>query len=261
MRVAPLLHSPTALVMAAMVLMPAPIEAPPSRGERMLEQARRLPQISRERAITRAVNATGLKLTPTKVEYGLATDTSIPFADLKVVKRLAWRVVFQGVEIFGRNQQGVQEKNPNISQISVLIDAETGALLKVASPKPLAGGLSQEPGTALESRMIEECGLLMRSTSSMPKILFTQALGIADGFEPGVAVQAEEVVAYFGLMTDILRPQKNVNDRPFWIILAGGVSLRFPSAGPPGAPPVSRANRAMVVVDAEASTPYYARLN
>ncbi len=230
----------------------------------LFEQTYAVPQISRERAITRAVNATGLKLTPTKVEYGLATDTAIPF--FNVVKRPAWKVIFDRVGIFGRNEQGVQEKNPNIRSITVLIDANTGALLKAYSPKPPSGTLVEQRSEVVESRIAGAGGLVLKSTSLMPKVPFMQALEGAELVREGLATQAKELVGYFGLMTRSFGPRREITGRPYWIILAGGVNLSFSSGGPmPMTGRVRRAapvaNEAMVIVDAESGTSYLARLD
>ena len=193
---------------------------------------------------------------PGRTRLGFSTDTSIPFFD--VVKRPAWELVFDGVEVSITTRDGTQHKNRNITTITVLIDAETGALLKVSSPKPAAGGVTEEPGAAAAERTTAS-GLMLKSTPGKPGIPFMQALKSPKLTQRGLVPEAGQVVAYFGLLTDILRPENGINDKPYWIVFLGGVK-KYVFHGCPGEPtPPGPATQAMVVLDAETGNWYYAR--
>ena len=224
---------------------------------RAVERTDTVPHISREWAMKRAGEITGLKATPASVEHGVATDTSIPFSDLKVVKRLAWKVEFEGIEIFGKNRDGVLQKNPNISSIFVLMDAQNGAVLKVFSPERGLGGLLDRTADRPEL-YLPGSGLVLKSASRAAGVSFMQALSIASDRLGRFAPQAKEVVAYFGLMTDLfrLRVDNKVVDRPFWIIIAGGLDglpFHLPSDSPG---PTRRARQSFAAVDAESGQWY-----
>jgi len=224
---------------------------------RAFERTDTVPHISREWATKRAADITGLKATPASVEYGLATDTSIAFADVKVLKRLAWKVEFEGIEILGKNREGVLQKNPNISSITVLIDAQNGAALKVFSPERGLGGLLERTADRPEL-YLPGSSLVLKSASRAPTVPFMKALSIASDRLGRFAPQAKEVVAYFGLMTDLLRLRidDKVVDRPFWIIIAGGLDGGGFSM-PPGSPgPPPRVRQSYVAVDAESGEWY-----
>ena len=219
---------------------------------RAFERTDTAPHTSREWATKRAADITGLKATPASVEHGLATDTSIPFSDLKVTKRPAWKVEFEQIEILAKNREGVLQKNPHISSLTVLIDAQNGALLRVSSPERGLGGLLDRTADRPEV-YVPGGGLVLKATSVMPKVPFMQALSIASDRLGRFAPQAKEVVAYFGLMTNLfsLRMDNKVVDRPFWIIIAGGLDGGGFSM-PPGSPgPPPRVRQSFVAVDAE----------
>ena len=222
------------------------------------EEADLAPQVTREAAISLAQQYTGLaEKVPVRTRYGLATDTSIPFSN--VVKRPAWELVFEGVEVSITTRDGTQQKNPNISTIIVLLDAETGALLKVSSPKPATGGLTEDTGEYVERRYAN--GLILKHTRTRPRIPFTKALQVAEDRQPGAVREAEEVAAYFGLLTDVLRPEFGINDKPYWIIFLGGVEQSFSSGGCPAGPGPTLATELMMVIDAETGEWYLTHLS
>ena len=224
---------------------------------RAFERTDTAPHISRESAIKRAADITGLKAAPASVEHGLATDTSIPFSDVKVLKRPAWKVEFEQIEILAKNREGVLQKNPNISSITVLIDSENGAVLKVFSPERGLGGVLEWPAKQLEL-YLSGSGVLLQTARQVPTVPFMKALSIASDRLGRFAPQAKEVVAFFGLMTDILRLRidNKVVDRPFWIIIAGGLHLPGFSVPPGYTGPALYVRQAWVAVDAESGEWY-----
>ena len=221
------------------------------------EEADTAPQVTREAAITLAQQYTGLaEKMAVRARYGFATDTSIPF--FNVVKRPAWEVLFDRVEVSITKRDGTKEKNPNISAITVLLDAETGALLKVSSPKPAASGLTKERGEQVERTFGN--GLVLKSTPTKPRMPFMQALEYAELGESGLVAEANQVIAYFGLLTDVLRLENRIKDQPYWMIFLGGVEV-VGLGGPPGGPGVTPATQAMVVLDADTDVWYLTHLS
>ena len=216
------------------------------------------PLVTREAAITLAQQYTGLaEKMPVRARDGLATDSSIPFTN--VVRRPAWEVVFEGVEISITMRDGTKQKNPNISTITVLLDAETGALLKVSSPKPAASGLAEQPAAALEVIITNQCGLVLKSTRTRSGAPFMEILASPGLVGPGIVSKAKGVVAYFGLLTDDIKWERKhpIKDKPYWIIFLSGLELHHPSGGPPGGPGVVwPATQTMTVLDAETGKAY-----
>ncbi len=203
------------------------------------------PLVTREAAITLAQQYTGLaEKVPVRARDGLATDTSITFSN--VLKRPAWEVVFEGGEVSITKRDGTEQKNPNISTITVLLDAETGALLKVSSPKPPTGGVSEDMQKRLKRN---PRGLELKETTAKPHIPFMQALRA----EWGLVAGAKQVIAYFGLLTDHIEMgrKRGIKDKPHWVIFLGGGDY-----GPPSGGPGTHATQARVVVDAESGGSY-----
>jgi hypothetical protein len=189
----------------------------------------------RDLAVTRARRFLGLPPeTIGRARVGYATDTTIPF--LRVERRPAWEVVFDGISLAGIIRDGKEWVNPNIHSLTVLLDATTGALLKVSSPKPEKGAVMSEqwPGTKLEKSMTRNM-ISFRSleysrvNNELP--LF-QALNKGEHDFIGVISQSSQIVAYFGLLTD-RKPGRQLTDQPFWLVFSGG--LQIPNSNtPPG---------------------------
>jgi hypothetical protein len=212
--------------------------------------------VTRDAAIRLATGYTGLAAESiVSLEHGLATDTSIPF--FHVVARPAWQVVFDPVELSLTTTDGTKRSNPNINRMAVLLDSETGALLKVSSPTPAEGGLTEQPGGEVDRGFAHYP--VLRSSPTKPGMPLMQALRLVEPALPGALADAKHVVAYFGLLTDTLRLKNGIKDRPYWMIFLGGISEPV-VGGPPGQPPVAPATEALVVLDADAGTCYLVHL-
>jgi len=196
------------------------------------------PRVTREAAVSRAATYTGLA--PESVvsaRYGLATDTSIPF--FRVVRRPAWEVVFSGVNISVRTWQGTTKQNPNISTLTVLLDAKTGAVLKVSSPRPAAGALAAEPSPVPADTWWTH-GLTLKPSAAGARVTFMQALQFAERRKATVVTEAEEVIGYLGLVT--IDTDRRIRDKPCWVVFFGRVGPPVPSEPPrpPGAGPATK---------------------
>lgn len=159
---------------------------------------------------------------------GRATDNTIPF--LQVADRLAWEITFDNLAV---TFPGAEGPKPEFSTITCLLDAQTGALLKVSTPAPATGAVfsEQHPG-ALATAMANS----KTSLAAMPADQLAQATvkplipllldlekQVKDTIQP-----AKQLVAYFGLFTD-RRPSRNMVDRPFWIVMTAGLHYYMPS--------------------------------
>jgi len=215
------------------------------------EESAGTPGVAREAVLSLAAGYAGLA--PEGVisaRYGLATDTSIPF--LEVVRRPAWEITFGGVNVSVATWAGTTVQNPNISTLTVLLDGNTGALLKVSSPQPAAGALAAEPAPTSAASWCWTHSLTLQTTAAGPAATFMEALQYAETRKANSASGAGEVNACFGLLTDA-RPLWNLNQTPCWIVLFGGVSLPVPGGAEP-------AIKAMLVLDASTGESYGVRM-
>lgn len=188
----------------------------------------------------------------TKVDMLLVTDHSNPLMELD--RRPVWEVVVDGVDISIRNLGETNHRNKNIKRLSVMIDDKTGALLKVFSPKPQADGLR----TLSTKSLYDYQGITMKPTTIKPKMSLLQIInsGMPWDMASGI-IQAKELVAYYGLVTDDLNPKTGMKDVPCWVVLVGEIRQPFTSNGPApftGQPAPARkthyGNEAFVVINA-----------
>jgi hypothetical protein len=185
----------------------------------------------------------------TKEDNILITDDSNPLEDLR--RRPVWEVVMDDVDITVR--AGEQRKrNTYVTRLSLLIDDETGALLKVFSPRPKTDGLTLMSRGGLLGRLRRD-GFALKPATVVPKVSFTQALESASHAVGYGVADAKEVVGYYGLVTDNLNRKTGLRDNICWVVFLGGVKQRFPSSGPIGQEQRAEkfATEACVVVDAD----------
>jgi len=175
------------------------------------------------------------------------TDASAPVFEIR--ERAVWEVVFEGVRISVADREGGERENPNIDTVSVWIDAQTGALLKAFTPKPTEGGLELMAGERQKASLLGN-GLILREFSTPPAKALVSALACVDSALPDCVPQANEIVAYYGLLTDELDIERKWVDRPAWFIYLARTSGSSSPAVPYGAPPHPPATQALVVLDA-----------
>lgn len=182
----------------------------------------------------------------------LITDRGNPL--VKLEKRSAWEVPFDGVDIAVQFAGEPKLQNKNIHKLTAVIDDQTGALLKVYSPKPRVDGLLTLSARSLQTYQ----AITMKPTTTAPKMSLLQVLK-ADEPEITGIMEAKEIVAYYGLVSQT--PPTRINNIPCWVVFIGGIHQPFASAGPaalPGLPPGERnkygrrnyGNEAFIVINA-----------
>jgi len=75
--------------------------------------------------------------------------------------------------------------------------------------------------------------------------------------EIGNAVpKAKHMVAYFGLLTDTIRLEGHIKDKPYWIVCLGGVKI-LTKGGPVGGPGTMPGTMSVIgFLDAETGKPH-----
>jgi len=241
MRLANVICLPTVLAHCVLILSSTTVDAQLA----TLEQTDSAPTISREEAIKAAVKYTGLgvkqrgdaKIT---ARYGLATDPSVAFSDL--VKRPVWEVLFEDID-FSDLANGGGGTRGIILDVHAVIDADSGKLLRIASPAPKEGGLkdlTRDPETWLR---VAQKRTMEPGCEAQP-VAFAAA--VASRVEPEWRVT--EVVAYLGYETGGYA-HRRLSHRPCWLIWLAGRLGRPPSGGPPPGEDATITER-MVTVDA-----------
>lgn len=217
------------------------------------------PLIGRAQAITRARLITGLSTQPiADAACGLATDTTIPF--VSVEKRLVWQITFFEVRITvagGKKRQ----VNPHLLALTVLLDANSGALLRAetvvqadrifvnqmgASLRLLTSYPQPRGITMLHRRDIEHIATgneRWMPTAARPALSLLKVLAAAD-----LTKNTSQIQAFFGLYTDTRDPKHPIHQRPAWLLVFDGILL-YPS-GPPGSDHTPRPANQMEILDA-----------
>jgi len=177
--------------------------------------------VSEDQAVKIAAGLLGID---TETDYSAkldkVTDNTGPF--IKVVDLPAWTITFEGVEV---TFPGAEQPKPEFSTLTCLVDARTGALLKVSSPVPTAGAVYNEthPGA-----LVEEMGnktLTPIAASRLPDAGVKPLIPLLPELEKlrkRNIQPAKQLVAYIGLYTDNLPASKFV-EHPCWLINTGGV--------------------------------------
>jgi len=183
--------------------------------------------VSEDQAVKIAAGLLGIDPeTDYSAKLDKVTDNTGPF--VKIVELPAWTVAFEGVEV---TFPGVEEPKPEFSTLTCLVDARTGALLKVSSPVPAAGVVYNEthPGALAEEMgnktLTPIAASRLADAGVKPLIPLLQELGkqYKTTFQP-----AKQLVVYLGLYTDNLPASKFV-EHPCWLINTGGLKTPFGS--------------------------------
>jgi hypothetical protein len=176
-------------------------------------------QISKEKAIALAKQITGYPQAEVeRAEQRQIDNSFFPFGRPK--KRQVWAITLKGISL--TNRTGVI--NRYITGLTVLLEAETGRLLRIDSVPPATGGL-KKLGKLIANRKLERevSAFPFLGLSSSPKVTFAQAL-TGDPW-PSVIPKAKQISAFLVTSeadrTDVSEPPRRV---PYWIILAGGFS-------------------------------------
>jgi|GEM_PF-2401408 len=150
---------------------------------------------------------------------GLATDNTVPC--MKVVDRPAWEITYENLAVA---LPGMEGSKPEFSTLICLLDARTGALLKISTLPPALG---YEPGE-LEYMMpklnesftaIEAAGL--PEAAVMPLI---PLLGEIEKKEKNTVKTAKQLTVFLGLYT---KPFSKIADSPHWLVQTGGLQMPY----------------------------------
>jgi len=187
----------------------------------------------------------------TAADYGRATDAYGMSSN--TTSRDVWQVVYSGISITAIGKDGKEQTNPNIHAITVWLEARTGALLRVSTPKPALGGLNLAVRSS-ERELWQINGLAAVPTIVPPRDSFSSSSTICPSLRPGMALKATEIVAYFGLLTDTMVAPPRFADQPHWLVLADG--LEYPVSGGPRGAQVPPAKEGVVAVNADTGAIY-----
>ena len=193
--------------------------------------AAKVSTISKQKAIRQAVTFTGFS-----EKYIISATQAIvsdPSAQVfPIEKRPVWEVTFDKVylSVSAPGQKPVY--NPDLHTVITWIDAETGALINLFPPPSLTGGIELMVGKQQRGWLTSN-GVTFTTTPTKPDRPFLSMLAPMNTKQRDVVMQAKEIVAYYGLVTDTMgTPEEQLKDRPAWFVFFGGVDQIFSSSGP-----------------------------
>lgn len=185
-----------------------------------------VPKIYHKKAIDIALKATGLDKVPDILVSArreiLAFDNT-PLLHERIVGRPLWRVTIDNVTLTSRYEKG---KNPYIHAFDVLIDAQTGQVLKVISLWP-ADTEPKEEVRALIST--QEYDVMFRGNDQcfpggipedLPQITFLSAVEKASGEDFTIITDAKQIEGIYVMFSP--PPPPNKKSRPAWVIIHHG---------------------------------------
>jgi len=152
------------------------------------------------------------------------TDKTVPFVE--IVDLPAWTVTFEDLEV---TFPGVEQPKAEFAALTCLLDAKTGALLKVSSPLPAAGAVYNEAHPEALADEMRNKTLTPISASRLadagvkPLIPLLQELGKQ---RKKTIQPAKQLVAYLGLYTDHIQADKYV-EKSCWLVNTGGLRTPF----------------------------------
>ena len=191
--------------------------------------------ISRDRAVKIASGLLGIDPQGSyPARLGLATDNTVPF--LMISDRLVWEIVFEDLIVSFTDADGTEKPKQEFSILTCLLDARTGALLKVSSMTPAVGAVRSEhsPGELEKEMTNGKMSFAALDAAQLTQVTIKPLIPSLKELEKGkrdTIQPAKQLVAYFGLLTDRARPSRHIVDRPYWIIMTGGLQrpMRTPS--------------------------------
>ncbi len=168
-------------------------------------------QITKDEAVSIAKQITGYPQAELVRAERRRVDSSVfPFGRPK--EHLVWEITLKGISLTNRSG----EANRLIKGLTVLLDVETGRLIRIDSVPTVTGHLRHFASRNLEKRL--GWGLRFVDLSPSPKVGFAQTL-TADPW-PTVIPKAKQVSAY--LLTLGSPPHYGPRRASYWVIVAGG---------------------------------------
>jgi len=158
------------------------------------------------------------------VKRDTVTDKTLPFVE--VVDLPVWIITFEGVKV---TFPGAAGPKPEFSTLTCLVDAKTGALLKVSSPLPATGGvIDNETHPEVLAEMMKETNFTAIEASRLADAGVKPLIPLLPEInKQNKTIQpAKQLVAYIGLYTGNGINTEHVN-HSCWFIKTGG--LHFPS--------------------------------
>jgi len=149
-------------------------------------------------------------------KLGKVTDKTVPF--VKVVDLPVWTVTFTDLALF----------NPEFSTLTCLLDAKTGALLKVSSPLPASGAVYTEAHPEELAERVKQTNFTAIGASSLADAGIKPLIPLLSELKNSkkTVQPAKQLVAYIGLYTGNGIKTKYV-DHPCWLINTGGLQFDF----------------------------------
>jgi len=145
---------------------------------------------------------------------GLATDNTVPC--MIVVNHPAWEITYENLMV---DLPGLPVPKVEFSTLICLLDAQTGALLKVTTPTPAMG---YEPGE-LERHMVRAHGNFSPiEAAGLPKANIKPLIPLLGEIikqNRNAVRPAKHLTAFLGLCTD---PPTKLANSPQWIVQTGG---------------------------------------
>jgi len=165
----------------------------------------------------------------TSVEQRTVSDPTNPFWDVQDM--LVWEVVFDGISLTVPQPDGEPAPtNPNLHSLTVWLDPETGAPVKIATPRPVEGGLTLM--ISGETKRLSSLTLdPIFTMSPVPPEKPLSVAAVAEREQQECTLSAKEIVAYYGLFTYRRGPETLIAEKPFWFVYYAGVRRAFPSLG------------------------------
>ena len=208
---------------------------------------------SAETAIEKALMFTGFRDVFVKKDRGLkealssaqlivGKDDESPFISDLIDSKEVWKIKFESVFLDYKNWHPDWVARYNPKTFYVLLEPESGALLKIFSVMDEPdSNIAPEPTASATTQWYQQRGDIFLSTvTEAPKFSFYEALEQASGSSP---LKAKEIIAWLTMM----KIQQDTIPHPVWVILGRGA----PVVGiiePPG--PEYKKNRWVSYVDA-----------
>lgn len=168
--------------------------------------------ISSKEAATIAKRITGYpKAEVVSIKQHQTDRNDFPFGSPK--KRLAWVVILKGISL----TNSWPATNESINGLKVLLDAESGSLIRIDSVPSVTGHLKYLSGRMPEKEIKGWHSII--GLSPPPKTTFAEAL--KTDYFPSVIPKARQVSAYLVVLGS--PPHSGLPSRgSYWVIVAGG---------------------------------------
>lgn len=205
-----------------------------------------MPPITKAGAISLAARYIGIEESDLRKATASLTslrERSVPFLHRNLSVRQAWKIQLEDVPLW-KNAQGEYERHPYLTNLTVLIDSESGQLISLTSAWPdNVKPIAPYPELAEEERQLTAAGIRYTGLpEKAPTVTFRQALQNCDFWSKDV----KQVIAYSVQETEV-----QYQDRLVWNIQLRGFSPFFASPPRGGSqPPEHARNHIRNVIDA-----------